>query len=141
MLTTTLFALTAVVAAPTPVLEVAAPAIDPGTVQSVSAAEVVPTADCPTLQGKDGRPCGVVRQVELRRIDRDRALALLNAAQPLPPKSKPCKEAPTHALIVHTTKGTKVVAISLKCGTIGTASAQVNETRDFLRAQGLHTGL
>jgi hypothetical protein len=120
---------------------VTSPVIDPGTVQSVAAVEVAATPTCTTLQDKDGRPCGVTRKVELRRALAERAVAIINASA----TPKACREAPTHAFVVHTTRGTRVVPISLRCGTIGgrgfTSPAIAGETRDFLRGQGLTTGL
>jgi len=119
---------------------VSAQIVEPGSVQSVSAAEVAPTAACPTLQDKDGRPCGVVRKIELRRALGERAVVLINSAGDV----KPCKEPATHAFILQTTKGTKVLPVSVRCGTVGgraLPTTTTTEVRDFLRSQGLITGL
>jgi ribosomal protein L31 len=138
MLLSTVLLFSAVTAAPAP--SPTAPIIDPGTVQSVEVAEVTPTPECPAVLDKDGRHCTSARRFELRRIERERALAMINAGG----APKACRQVPTHAFVVRTTKGTKVVEVSFQCHTIG--GRQLNqqteaEVASFMRSQGLVTGL
>ncbi len=129
--------LASVTAAPAPV---PAPVIDPGIVQSVEVVEVKKTPECPAMLDKDGRHCTDARRFELRRLERERALAMINAGG----AKKTCQQTPTHAFVVRTTKGTKVIEVSFKCHTIGDRQlnqATEQEVANFMRSQGLVTGL
>lgn len=131
----------AVVVAPTPPPPppVVAP-IDPGTVQSIDAVEVKDDPGCPDLLDRDRRFCGSGRRFELRRTERERALALINGDG----APRACSERPTHAFLVQTTKGPRVVTVSFRCKTIGgrvfTGTAE-QDAAAFFRAQGLVHGL
>lgn len=114
--------------------------VDPRTVQSVEVTEFVPTAFCPAVLDKEGRPCSDARRTELRRLDRERALALINGVG----AARRCKDDPTHAFIVRTTTGPKVFLVQLPCEALG--GRQLNALDrvallNFLRAQGLVKGL
>jgi hypothetical protein len=126
---------TAAPAAPAP-----APIVDPGVVQSVEVVEVIPTPECPAILDTEGRHCSKARRFELRRLERERALAMINAGG----APKTCKQVPTHAFVLRTTKGTKVFEVSFKCHTIGGRQLAQNteqEVVNFMRSQGLVIGL
>lgn len=114
--------------------------IDPGTVQSVDVVEVVADPACPEIIDRDRRYCGKGRRFELRRGERDRALTLINSDGP----ARACSEQATHAFLVQTTKGPRVVTVSFRCKTIGGRAfvgTAEQEAASFFRAQGLVTGL
>lgn len=129
-------AVVAPAAAPSPVVG----SIEPGIVQSIDAVEVKDNPVCPALLDRDRRFCGSGRRFELRRGERERALALINGGGP----PRACGERPTHAFLVQTTRGPRVVTVSFRCKTIGgrafTGTAE-QDAAAFFRAQGLVVGL
>jgi hypothetical protein len=130
----------AVVVAPAPPPPPVVSPIDPGTVQSIDAVEVKDDPGCPDLLDRDRRFCGSGRRFELRRAERERALALINGDG----APRACGERPTHAFLVQTTKGPRVVTVSFRCKTIGgrafTGTAE-QDAAAFFRAPGLVHGL
>jgi len=126
-------------AAPPPPPPVASP-IEPGIVQSIDVVEVKDDPACPDLLDRDRRFCGTGRRFELRRAERERALTLINGDG----APRGCSERPTHAFLVQTTKGPRVVTVSFRCKTIGgrafTGTAE-QDAAAFFRAQGLVHGL
>lgn len=127
-------------AAPAPPPPSVVPPIDPGTVQSIDVVEVKDDPGCPDLLDRDRRFCGSGRRFELRRAERGRALALIHGGG----APRACSERPTHAFLVQTTTGPRVVTVSFRCKTIGgrafTGTAE-QDAASFFRAQGLVHGL
>lgn len=146
MLTAIALSLAAVSGVPPPVpaavaVVAAVPIVDPGTVQGVAVAELLAAPNCPRPVAADGHLCGPGRRLELRRGERDRALALLNSAGGA---ARKCQTPATHAFIITTTKGVRVVEVSFRCHTIGDRAFVLRAEQDvasFFRGQGLVQGL
>lgn len=129
-----------VVPAPAPPAPPPVGPIDPGVVQSIDVVEVTDDPACPALLDRDRRFCGSGRRFTLRRPERERALALINGGG----APRACGERPTHAFLVQTTAGPRVVNVSFRCKTIGGrafAGTGEQEAAAFFRTQGLVIGL
>jgi hypothetical protein len=142
MLTVIALSLAAVSGVPPPAREPApVPIVDPGTVQGIAVAELLAAPNCAKPVAADGHLCGPGRRLELRRGERDRALALLNSAGGA---ARKCQTPATHAFIITTTKGVRVVEVSFRCHTIGDRAFVLRSEQDvasFFRGQGLVQGL